>query len=325
MALGFLSPRNVVGYYFERLELAMSQYWANQISTDVFPSDQEFETYAFTGMVPRLTDRVGGHLVPKELTEHRIVVYNGEYGAQLAVKDKDWRRDKTRQIETRVGDLATATVEHWGEKMSAALETANATAGYDSSYFFATDHSEGSSGTQSNYITNSTVEALNTTNANSPTIGEFAQAVNDLLPILLGFKDNQGKPLNQGMSKVLVMVPVNMAGTASAALTAAKIEAPSGTGSIDNPLNYFRTQAAGKFALEAMPNPYLTDKSMIYLFRTDGGTRPFIRQEEVAPQMSVLGPGSDHWVKNREYLFDVYTSRAIALGWWYTAVQAKFS
>src|SRR5690606_24399057 len=93
--------------------------------------------------------------------------------------------------------------------------------GYDGSYFFATDHSEGSSGTQSNKISVdiSGLPAQVHGSTTAPSVEEMQQAILAGIAKMLSFKDDQGEPMNENAQRFLVVVPVGLYLVAVAAVS----------------------------------------------------------------------------------------------------------
>lgn len=315
MSLQELSPRAVIGEFFDRLEVGMGQTWVDQLSVR-FDSDQGSEDLPFLGMVPRLREMVNGHR-PDELSADKITIVNKEYEASLRVPVKDWRRDKTGQIMARVGELADAAVAHWRSLVSALITAGTATACYDGQYFFSASHTEGESGTQSNLITASDASALNVGTAAAPTAYEFAEAVKAVIPLFYGLKDDKGEYLNEEAKAFTVMVPLNLSNAANAAVQSQILN--TGSGAVDNTIN------KGEYRVSVVTNPRLTSGAVFYVFRSDGRVKPFVRIEEVPIEADQLGPGSEYAKLNKEYLFLLYTSRGAGYGRWQHAMHCTLS
>jgi len=80
------------------------------------------------------------------------------------------------------------------------------------------------------------------------------------------------------------------------------------------------------WSIKVMANARLNSNTdRFYTFRTDSQLKPFIRQEEVAPEASMIGPGSEHEFKNFEHLFGVYASRGTGYGLWTPSVVHTFT
>ncbi|MFK5283404.1 Mu-like prophage major head subunit gpT family protein, partial [Lacticaseibacillus paracasei] len=79
-----------------------------------------------------------------------LSITNKHYENTLEVALRDLRRDKTGQIQARIQDFADRQLTHWASLLSTLIINAPSTVCYDGQFYFDTDHSEGSSGTQSN-------------------------------------------------------------------------------------------------------------------------------------------------------------------------------
>jgi phage major head subunit gpT-like protein len=112
----------------------------------------------------------------------------------------------------------------------------------------------------------------------------------------------------------------------TAATSAASTTAGSGENTsvdVTNPVRGLLSQGH-KFRVELNPG-LSTATDLVYLFRRDGRVKPFILQQEYAPNVTVLGEGSDHAFKYREHLFGADVSRNAGYGVWYNALKAQMS
>src|SRR5258706_13937884 len=128
--------------------------WTGSISNN-FNSTQDTETYAGLGNVPQLREWLGGKQV-KTLSEYFVQISNKDWESTIRFKNKDLRRDKTAQIQARMGELATRSLSHDAKLLSSIIDngagTTVATA-YDGLALFSASHAVGSSGTIANSIT----------------------------------------------------------------------------------------------------------------------------------------------------------------------------
>ncbi len=150
MSAKHLSSRAIIGEFYRHLEQDAGQSWINQISM-LFTSDQESETYPWLGQSPVMREWIGGRHA-KGFTENKITIANKHFEATLEVLISELRRDKTGQILVRVRELAERTNAHWASLLSTLIIQGATSSCYDGQPFFATDHSEGKSGLQSNAI-----------------------------------------------------------------------------------------------------------------------------------------------------------------------------
>lgn len=309
----YLSSRAIIGGFYNRLELMTAASWIGGISME-FQSDQESETYKWLGMSPAMREWIGGRQA-KGLRSEGITITNKLFEVTLEVP-VDWmRRDKTGQIEVRVAEMAGRAVTHWQKLLSEQIAGAESAVCYDGQYFFDTDHSQGSSGSQSNDITVdiSAVPAVLHGTATSPSPEELRAMVFAGVQQMLGLKDDQGEPMNEMARSFLVMVPVPWFTAAAAALKNPVV------GGDSNTLN-----SLDGFTFELAVNPRLTWTDKLSVFRTDSSTKPFIRQEEFGVQIDAIAEGSELEFKERMHHYGISASRNVGLGYWQQAclVQA---
>jgi phage major head subunit gpT-like protein len=301
-----LSSRAIIGTFYNRLQTLESQNWVGQIGMK-FQSDQESETYKWLGMSPAMREWIGGRHA-KGFRENGITIVNKKFEATMEVP-VDWmRRDKTGQIMVRVDELATRTVTHWGKLLSDLILAAETGVCYDGQYFFDTDHSEGDSGSQSNDITVdiSAAPAAVHGSATAPSPEEIRAMVLAGVEKILGFKDDQGEPMNELAREFLVKVPTPYFSAAAAALS--------------NPIlgggdtNVMTNLDGYNFRLAVNPRLTWTDK--LAVFRTDGSTKPFILQEEEDVSVSAIAEGSELEFKEDKHQYGVKALRNVGYGYW---------
>ena len=307
-----LSSRAVIGMFYDRLANASGMGWIDATSM-LFQSDQESEHYAWLGMAPQMREWIGGRQA-KGFRENGIDVKNVEYEATVDIPTRWLRRDKTGQIQVRINDLADRTNSHWASLLSTLISNGEATAAYDGQFFFDTDHVEGDSGSQSNDlsidISALPAELHGTTTV--PSSEELQQVVAQSIQAMLGFKDDQGEPINEGASSFMVMVPVPLWLPASTALMAPVLA--------HGQTNILQSMSGISLSLAANPRLTWTDK--IAVFRTDGAVKPFIRQEEVPVEVGAKAEGSEYEFDNKAHQYGVFASRNVAYGYWQHAVLA---
>lgn len=309
-----LSSRAIIGRFFQRLEVATDASWVGALSM-YFMSDQESEEYKWLGMAPAMREWIGGRHA-KGFRENGIIIRNKKFEATMEVP-VDWmRRDKTGQIDIRVDEMVGRTVTHWQSLLSANILAAESTVCYDGQYFFDTDHSEGKSGSQSNDLTLdiSAVPAAVHGTTTLPSPEEIRAMVMKAVETMLGFKDDQGEPMNEMHRSFLVQVPTVWFSNAAAAL--------------NNPVlgggdtNVMTNLDGYTFSLAINPRLTWTDK--LAVFATDGSVKPFIRQEEEGVTVSAVAEGSELEFKEDMHHYGVKALRNTGYGYWQKAclVQA---
>lgn len=314
--LGVLSSRAIVGEYFRLLEQGPTG-WAPLIGS-YFRSDQPSEDYNWLGMSPAMREWVGGRHA-KGLRTNNYAIRNKPFESTLEISIDDLRRDKTGQILTRVADQVARANSHWAKLLSTAIIDGESTTCYDGELFFDTDHSEGDSGTQSNDLSVD-ISALPTTNHGSvtaPSPIELAHTIMQAHQAIIGFKDDQGEPMNENASEFIVMVPSSLHMQTMTAVGARTLD-----GGDDNPVVIGSLDGL-RFRIVANARLTWTDK--LALFRSDSNVKPFILQEEVAPEVSEIADGSELEFRERVHHYGLYASRAVGYGYWQHACLATMT
>lgn len=304
-----LGSRAIIGEFYARLEQDIGQTYIPLIS-NFFASDQESETYKWLGMSPAMREWVGGRQA-KGFRENGLTIVNKKFEATLEVLVDEIRRDKTGQVMVRIAELAQRVNAHWA-KLLADLLVTNGLA-YDGQNFFDIDHAEGASGAQSNAITVDIVTAA------APTSGEFETAILKAVEKILGFKDDQGEPMNEEARQFLVMVGSPHFAAASAALrNAVLVEGGQARTSTLVNLAGFSFQLAPSVRLNT-----LTTANKFLVFRTDAESRAMIRQEEEALSIAAIAEGSELEFNEDKHHYGVKAIRNVGYGLWQRACQVE--
>lgn len=307
-----LTSRAVMGMYSLALEQPTGLPWVNLISNATpYGSDQETEEYAWLGQVPGMREWVGGRNA-KGLRDQSYKIRNKEFESTLEFLVKELRRDKTGQIEMRISEHVNRADAHWAELLSTLIVNAEAQVCYDGEYFFDTDHTEGDSGTQDNDLTYAAATGT------APTAAEMSDAIFKAIQAMLGFKDDQGKPMNATASRFLVLIPPALMQVTASALSDTIIV----DGSTSRTNTLVNTK---KFSVEFDVNPYLTDATKFYVFRIDSQVPPMIRQEEVPVEVSAIAEGSELEFTHKKHQYGLFASRAAGYGFWQFACLTTFT
>jgi phage major head subunit gpT-like protein len=306
MGAGTLGSRAIIGKLYEELSVVPAG-WVDDVSMP-FDSNQESETYAWLGMAPAMREWVAGRNA-KGLKENGITIKNKTFEATLEVLVDEIRRDKTGQVYLRISELARRTNSHWASLLTALIVAAEAALCYDGHYFFDTDHSEGDSGTQDNDLTGAA--ATDT----QPTAAEAETALLKCVAAILGFKDDQGEPMNEDAQLFRVVVPA--------------VYLPPFSSVIYNPFiaagqsNLVKNIEGFKFTLAV--NPRLTSGAKFYVFRSDAKTKAFIRQEEEGVTIAAVAEGSELEFKENKHHYGVKAIRNVGYGYWQHACLYTFT
>jgi phage major head subunit gpT-like protein len=306
MGVQTLSSRAIIGRFYKTLEQDEGAGWIGDTSM-LFTSDQAGEEYRWLGQSPAMREWVGGRHA-KGFRENGITIQNKHYEATLEVQVKDLRRDKTGQIMVRIDELARRTNAHWASLLSALIVGGEAGVCYDGQFFFDTDHAEGNSGSQSNDLSID-ISGLPVTNHGSttaPSVGEFGMCIQQAVAAIYGFKDDQGEPMNENAQSFVVMVPTPLLAVAQAAIAMPFIDRGD-SNALAGQSNY---------SIRAVANARLGWTAQAAVFRTDGGVKPFIRQEETAVQIKARAEGSEFEFENDSHQYGVDTWRNVGYGYW---------
>ena len=307
MSVELLSSRAIMGMYYLRLEQNPGMGWVNML-TNYFTSDQDSETYPWLSQAPQMREWVGGRNA-KGFTDNSITIKNKHFESTVEFRIKDVRRDKTGQVRVRINDLADRTNSHWASLCSTLIVGGEALVCYDGSYFFAANHAEGKSGTQSNSLSVTLsglpVQVHGTTTA--PSVEEMQQCILRAIAQIKSFKDDQGEPMNENANQFLVMVPTSLWLTAQAAVKNSVLTS--------NAVNLIPNLEGVQIGVveNARLNAWTTK---FVVFRTDGSVKPIIRQEEAPVALKAKAEGSEYEFDNDAWQFGVDTWRNVGLGLW---------
>jgi len=311
-----ISTKGIIGSFYMKLEAVLGSGWASALSA-MFESTQETETYKWLGMTPAIREWIGGRQA-KGFRENGLSITNKKWEGTLAVEVDDLRRDKTGQLDVRIGELATRAGQHWEKLLSILIDEGASRVCYDGENFFDTDHEEGDSGAQSNLLDAGDYSQLNVVTPANPTPAEFVDALMVVIQHQYSFLDDQGEPMNGNAKNFLCMVPVNYWAAAVTAVSTNMLAA--GGATVDNVLT-----KQNAFDVSVVPNPRLTWDDQFAIFRTDGDVKPLIRQEEEGVTMKVQGEGSPEEFHNDRHLYGLKMIGNVGYGYWQYAVHATLS
>lgn len=311
MSAGSLSSNNIIGSFFARLEQDTGEGYINRIATAPFESDQAQEEYKWLGQAPAMREWVGGRQA-KGLREAGFIIKNKKYESTLEVLVDEIRRDKTQQVMIRVNEQADRANAHWNKLASALINGGETGLCYDGQFFFDTDHVEHDSGVQSNDIGAAAVAPT------LPTAAEYEAAILKAIETILGFKDDQGEPMNENAKEFTVMVPIGHMSRAAAALNNPVIV--DANGSRTNTL-----ATLGGFMIRLVANPRLTWTTKFAAFRSDGNVKPIIRQEELPLEIKAIAEGSELEFNEDKHHYGIKAIRAADYGYWQHACLVTFA
>lgn len=309
MPNALLTSRAIIGSIYNRLNAPAGSFvnrYAMRIS-----SNQETENYAWLGQVPNMREWIGGRQ-PKGLRENTFAITNKDYEATLEILTKDLRRDNSGQIRVRISELSRRVLSFPAKLVTTLMINGESTVCYDGQYFFDTDHAEGDSGSQSNDLSVdiSTLPVGNNSSPSAPTRPspeEFAASALLGIEAILGFKDDQGEPMNEGAATFEVMVPTSLWSIAASGLSLPVLA----NGKVN-----IMTNLPDGLTVTPVVNPRLTWTDRFAVYRTDGDTKPFILQEEVPVSVDAVAEGSQLEFTDRKHWYGVQWAGNVGYGFW---------
>ncbi len=306
-----LSSRAVLGMYFARLETPNPGGWLDGVA-NLFGSDQASEQYPFLGQVPRMREWLGGRQA-KGLRANSMTITNKHYEATMEIALRDLRRDKTPQIQARIGEFADEGDAHWSTLVSTLINNGPSAACYDGQYFFDTDHVEGESGTQDNDIAVdiSAVPGAGSDNTVTyPNAAQMQAAIVKGVAQILSFKDDRGRPMNSNAKKFLVTVPVGLYIPAQSAVSVLA------TAALQQNIN---PNLIKNMQIDVEMVPELTWTDSFAVWRTDSPIKGIIRQNETDPRVKMKDENSDFAFDNDAIQIGIDAWRGADYGLWQRA------
>lgn len=123
-------------------------------------SDSSEEDYNWLGQIPAMEEWIDSR-PHSTLRQFGQTIKNHNYANGIEIPF-DWiEDDKLGQAKARIPGLVDGFWHHVFNRFLNLLETGTSTTCYDESNFFATDHEDGDSGTQSNYDSSGALNATN--------------------------------------------------------------------------------------------------------------------------------------------------------------------
>lgn len=306
---------DIEGRFYLALEQDPGVDWVNDISWYNDQSDQEYEKYNWLGQAPVMRKWEGGRH-KNTFSDQGVTLYNEPYEVTINLHEDELRRDKTGQLDVRIADTAQRTNAHWAILLTDNIIDGVTQVCYDGQFFFDTDHAEGASGTQSNKI-NIDISALPVNqhgNVTYPSVEEMELVILRMVQQIMGFKDDQGQPMNELARSFRIMVPTPYWSVA--------------LGALNNPvLTSGKTNTIPNSGLQIMltVNPRLPWTDKLVCFRTDSRVKPFIRQSERLIRTSSMWFGSDYHHKHKRLEIGFDNQRATGYGFWQHACLATLT
>ncbi len=313
---------DIIADFYPRYEGSLAGSWAPMVAYPV-ESDRETEQYRWLGMAPQLRQWIGNRNEDSFLPFAQTLT-NVKYEQTVAIYRDDLRRDKTGQIRQRIADMAAKAATHPEVLLTTLiLNGATTTSGiaYDGQNFYATGHTEGSSGTQKNNLSSTEIPAADVVTATAPTATEMANILAQTIGYFYSYVDDKGDPYNAGAGEFLVTVGTTLLYYAAlqATMTANLVSGAT------NPLLGYKL-GASPIKIDVKFDPRLAaNTTKIQVHRTDGMIKPFIMQTEVPLETSLLGPGSDEEFKYDRHIFGTKVIHTAGFGDWRQSIQVTLS
>jgi phage major head subunit gpT-like protein len=305
MGASTLSSRSIIGDFYNILDAASGQNWTNLLSMR-FDSNQASETYAWLGNVPAMREWVGGRQA-KAFRENNYAIANKKFEATIEILVDELRRDKTGQVQIRLGELADRVIAHDAALLSDFILNGASRVCYDGQFYYDTDHTEGENSTnQSNSITFDISDNGSGGTPTAPTSTTAQLAIMNAVGQILGFRDDRNEPMNENARSFLVMASPSLFSPVMAAV---------GNPVLDSGRTNTITQMDG-YTIQAVLNPRLTWTDKIAVFRTDGRAKPLIIQTEVPLEVGVQGEGSTEEFENDRWLVGAKKVGNAGYGFW---------
>jgi len=297
--------------FMQAYEVATKEHEA--LTTSIL-STKSSETYPWLGGVPKMSEWKDER-IPQGLLEHQFSITNRDFEASIAVDRNAIEDDQYGQIEVRVKELAVEAVRFFDEMAFTLIGQGINTSGtagsiyegvttscYDGKAFFATNHSEGDSGTQSNRGTT----ALSAT------------ALQAAITIMKKFKNDKGKPAH--VRPNLLVVPTDLEWEAKELLNSQYYPEE---GTVTNKL----AVNVLKGSLNLLVNDYLaaSDDNNWYVFDTNRVVKPMILQKRQDPKFSSLTQGTESAFMRKKLYFGVDWRGEIMWGDWRTGFASIVS
>lgn len=316
---GFLDDKNLIALFDTHYEAALNRNFSAKLGMPM-PSDRETENYGWLGAAPSLEELKGDNISLDGFNKFTYSLRNKEYAKGLLIKEKDRRRDRLGQIDTRINEFAAKTAEHW-DSLVATLMLNGATSGnnsYDGVTFFSAVHAESGS-SQVNALTSSHVPGLDTASATAPTATEMAAIIPEVVAKFQLLTDDKGDPMNGNARSFTILC-------GTSAIWAPTLHALKADQLISGASNAVKSVIADGYSFDVLLTPRLSSAtSKFYVFRNDSVVKPFILQEEVALDPQMTDENSDQYKLYRRYVMSIYTSRAAGYGRWQSAMQCTLS
>lgn len=275
----------------------------------VVQSDGADEEYGMLGSVPAIREWLGDRQFHSARAA-RFTIENKLWESSESIPKTALKDDRIGLYDTLIENLGVRAARH-PDKLLLGNLILNGTSQpcLDGQFFFDTDHSWGSSGSQSNSIGATAVSAV------APTVAEFNSALSAAIQAMLNYKDDHGELLHDdavfdmdnGMQLVL-MVPLKYLEVARKATT---VGLQLSNGETHVPV----------LSAEVIASPHLTG-NIFDLYRTDQPVKPFIFQAREPLSRRTKGLDDIEW---KDVKFMTEARYNVGYGAWWNAVRTTLT
>jgi phage major head subunit gpT-like protein len=291
--LGKLLEAGVKTIFFKIYEETPAAY---QDVVTVVPSTTQTENYGWLGSLPAMREWVDER-VPRGLLSHDFTIVNKDWEVTVAVDRNVIEDDQYGQLKMRIQAMAEEARRHVDQLVFELLAAGFAQSCYDGKYFFAANHSEGQSGSQSN----------------KGNTALTAAAYGAARAAMMAFKDDQGKIL--GVVPDTLVVPPALEVPARQILNS-DFYPESGYEHVGNPW---------KGSARLIVSPYLADANDWFLLCTARAVRPVILQMRRDVNFQALEGDSEAGFMRKRFLYGADARYNVGYGPWQFAYGSQVS
>lgn len=275
-------------------------------------SDKDTETYDWLGSTPSMQEWINER-APKGMLEHNFKLKNKHFEASIAVDRDTLDDDLYGQIKLRVYALGTEASRYKDVYFTALLTNGTTNLCYDGQAFFATTHSEGISGTQSNAPAAAAGYDINATN--------LPVVLPKVISAMRLFLNDQGKIA--GANATHIMVHPNNEYDTRLVLDPSIIGQATGSTT---------TSVLFKGRLKIIVNPYMTQTDATshpeygpyFFFDLSKPVKPFIFQMRKPPTFTAMDkPDSPENFMRKNVLYGVDERYNMTYGDWRYAYRCE--
>lgn len=250
-------------------------------SSQLAPGQQE--SLDFLGAVPALQEWLEKRQ-SAGLTNYQQKMLIQKFESSIKIP-LDWvDNDKSDLVGDRISDLATRRMNLHGKLIADLLNNGATDTAFDGKAFFADDHAWGASGAIDNNI--SVAAATGT----APTPQEAAGAILTAWAQMLGFKDDHGEPVNENLTRLMVVCGTGYAAAHQQAITQNRLD--TGSGTVDNPVMGLMAQG---IEIGLIATPRFTGTTTMAVINASPGAKPFVIGSNMnAERVTAKAEGSDY-------------------------------